>query len=187
MLRLILLAGLMLGEGPAAGQETILWFGSQAPTDLDQAALLQAVAVYTRDLRLTVRALAATRLAPTPAGAAQAVPLLRAADARLAFWCEGTAAMGQVVLYTVDANGALETHAIEGISAAGPELYRAIALKLRSVVADTGAPAGSEAAAGRAAPAAPGVAAPGAPGVAAPAAPPPPAQQPARSRRRSRR
>jgi hypothetical protein len=139
--RLILLAGLMVRDAPpAAAQETILWFGPQAPTDLDEAALLQAVAVYTRDLRLTVRAIAETRMPRTPAGGAKAVALLRDLDARLAFWCEGTSTSGDVVLYTVDAKGAIDAHPIQGTALAGPELYRAIALKLRSVVAGTEPP-----------------------------------------------
>jgi hypothetical protein len=145
VLRLILLAGLMIGEAPPAGQETILWFGSQGPTDLDEAALLQAVVVYTRDLRLAVRAIPETRIARTPAGGAKAATLLRDLDARLAFWCEGTSTSGDVVLYTVDGKGAIEAHPIQGTALAGPELYRAIALKLRSVVAGTEPPAEAEA------------------------------------------
>lgn len=140
VLRLILLAGLMLGEAPPAARETILWFGAQAPTDLDEGALLQAVAVYTRDLHLSVRAIAGTRIARTPEGAAQAVSLLKDSDAGLAFWCEGTSAAGDVALYTVDAKGSIEAHPIQGTGLGGPELYRAIALKLRSVVAGTEPP-----------------------------------------------
>jgi hypothetical protein len=142
----MLLAGLMLGEAPPAGQETILWFGSQGPTDLDETALLQAVAVYTRDLRLAVRAIPETRIARTPAGGARAGALLRDLDARLAFWCEGTSTSGDVVLYTVDGKGAIDAHPIQGTALAGPELYRAIALKLRSVVAGTEPPPTPEAA-----------------------------------------
>ena len=52
---------------PAPAAETVLWFGSAGP-GIDGVALLNAVTVYTRDLRLVVEAAAPT----PPAGAADA-------------------------------------------------------------------------------------------------------------------
>jgi hypothetical protein len=157
MLRLIVLAGVMAGEAAPAPTQTILWLGARAPVALDEAALLQAVAVYTRDLRIAVRSEAGTLELPpvrTTATAAQVVARLHEVGARLAFWCEAGIATGDIVLYTVDDRGAIEAHAISSPGLAGPELNRAVALKLRSVLAGTeppplpevaGAPAGAAA------------------------------------------
>src|SRR5580698_5500504 len=101
----------MAGEATPGPSETILWLGSRAPAALDETALLQAVAVYTRDLRIAVRSEAGTAaegpLARTPAGIAQLVARLRADGARVAFWCEAGAPGGDIVLYTVDDRGAI--------------------------------------------------------------------------------
>jgi hypothetical protein len=111
----------------------VLWFGSAGP-GIDGVALLNAVTVYTRDLRLAVEAAAPT---PPPASAADAAgpaSVLRARRARLGFWCAAGGARRTVVITTIDRAGRIESHTIEETPADEPDLYRAIALKLRTVV-----------------------------------------------------
>jgi hypothetical protein len=118
---------------PAAAAETVLWFGSAGP-GIDGVALLNAVTVYTRDLRLAVEAAEPT---PPPAGAADVAgpaAILRARRARLGFWCVAEGARRTVVITTIDRAGRIESHTIEDTPADEPDLYRAIALKLRTVV-----------------------------------------------------
>jgi hypothetical protein len=118
---------------PAAAAETVLWFGSAGP-GIDGVALLNAVTVYTRDLRLAVEA---ADPMPPPAGAADAAgpaAILRARRARLGFWCAAEGARRTVVITTIDRAGRIESHTIEDTPADEPDLYRAIALKLRTVV-----------------------------------------------------
>jgi hypothetical protein len=186
-----LLVALGTTSPPAPGGAVVLWLGPFDGGSLDGAALLETVAVYTRDLNLETRT--ATGVAP-PAPAARAAgrdaeagAAVRARGARLGFWCEPASDGKATSLIIVDAEGRVEVRVIDG-AGPGPELYRAIALKLRAVLAAT---IGPEAAASRAAPApapapetpapAPAAAAapPAAPAVAAPtattvAAPPPP-------------
>jgi hypothetical protein len=118
---------------PPAAAETILWFGATGP-GVDGVALLNAVTVYTRDLRLAVEVADPT---PPPADAADAAApaaILRARRARLGFWCEAHADRRTIVITTVDRGARVESHAVENAAAGEPDLYRAIALKVRTVV-----------------------------------------------------
>jgi hypothetical protein len=152
----------LLAAEPAAAAssgETILWFGPSSPA-VDGAALLDAVSVYTRDLRVAVSAVEGVPAPAAPDARARAVAEMRARGARLGFWCEaqagGDAAM---ILTTVDPAGRLEARPVEGKRSERPELYRAVALKLRAALAavvagETAAPAGPNATPSVAAPAA---------------------------------
>ena len=136
-----------------ADAQTILWFRSADTATIDARALLDAVAVYTRDLGLEVRAAPEATPVPADASAATAATAtLRAQGARLGFWCELRAGADVAVLTVVAPDGHLELHLVERTGAQEAELYRAIGLKLRSVLTGTATP---EPAPRRAAPPAP--------------------------------
>ena len=117
--------------------------GSFEPGALDGAALLEAVSVYTRDLSLWRRAPATDVPPPTPAWRdagvdAAAGAAIRAHGARLGFWCEPATDFARTTtLIIVDGQGRLEVRVVDSAGLDGPELYRAIALKLRAVLAAT--------------------------------------------------
>jgi hypothetical protein len=124
-----------------AGGETVLWFRSADAPTIDGRALLDAVGVYTRDLGLTVRAAPDPVAVPADAPSARdAAAALRAQGARLGFWCEMRAGADVAVLTVVAADGHLELHVVERTGAHEAELYRAIGLKLRSVLTGTAIP-----------------------------------------------
>jgi hypothetical protein len=155
----------------AANESTILWFRSADTASIDARALLDAVAVYTRDLGLAVRTAAEPTAVPADAASARAAAsALRAQGARLGFWCEMRVGAENAVLTVVAPDGHLELHTVERTGAQEAELYRAIGLKLRSVLVGTATP---EPAPPRPPPAAPPPAAATDSGVrAVPAAPP---------------
>lgn len=154
---------------PSSESQTVLWFRSADAAAIDGRALLDAVAVYTRDLGLTVRTAAGTRAVPADAAAAaDAAATLRAQHARLGFWCEMRPGADVAALAVVATDGHLELHLVERAGAHEAEQYRAIALKLRSVLVGTATPE-------------PTVVVPAAPPPAPPpprAPPPPPAASP---------
>jgi hypothetical protein len=166
-----LLLALQAPAAPPAGgrgEQTILWFRSADAATVDERALLDAVAVYTRDLGVAVRP--APEPLPVPAetsATAAAAAALRAQGARLGFWCETRPGAALAVLTVVALDGHLELHLVERTAAPEAELYRAIGLKLRSVLAGTATPEP-----------APAPRAPPPPAAAAPA-PPVPAPAPA--------
>lgn len=135
----IALLAALAGATPAAsGNPIVLWLGPFDAGGIDGRALLEAVAVYTRDLNLETRT--ATGIAP-PAAAARAIgrdpaagAAIRAQGARLGFWCEPAPDGQTTSLLMVDDDGRLELRVVEG-AGPGPELYRAIALKLRALLA----------------------------------------------------
>ncbi len=138
-------------------QAVVLWFRSADAATIDTRALLDAVAVYTRDLGLAVRAAADPRPVPADAPSArEAADALRKQGARLGFWCEMRPGADVAVLTIVGADGHLELHLVERTGAHEAELYRAVGLKLRSVLTGTAIPEAPR-----------------------PAAPPPPAASPA--------
>jgi len=138
------LMGALLGAGApptVAGDPVVLWLGSFEPGALDGAALLEAVSVYTRDLSLETRT-ATDVPPPTPAARdagvdAAAGAAIRAHGARLGFWCEPATDARTTALIIVDGQGRLEVRLVDSAGLDGPELYRAIALKLRAVLAAT--------------------------------------------------
>jgi hypothetical protein len=125
----------------AAGEKAILWFRSADAATIDARALLDAVAVYTRDLGLAVQAVPEAAPVPSDASAATAATAtLRAQGARLGFWCELRPGADVAVLTVVAPDGHLELHLVERTGAHEAELYRAIGLKLRSVLTGTATP-----------------------------------------------
>ena len=138
------LAVALLGAGSPpmpAGDPVVLWLGSFEAGALDGAALLEAVSVYTRDLSLETRT--ATDVPPPTSAAreagidAAAGVAIRAHGARLGFWCEPAADGKTTTLIIVDGEGRLEVRLVDSAGLDGPERYRAIALKLRAVLAAT--------------------------------------------------
>lgn len=171
LFRSIALLVALAGAAPssAAGNPVLLWLGPFDDGGLDGAALLEAVSVYTRDLSLETRRATGIAL-PAPAARAAgrdpaAGAAIRAQGARLGFWCEPAADGKTTSLIMVDGDGRLELRVVDG-AGPGPELYRAIALKLRALLA---------ASIGPEAPAAPVEA----PALAGPEATAPPAAPPA--------
>jgi hypothetical protein len=126
------------------GEQTVLWFRSPDATmaaAIDARALLDAVAVYTRDLGVSVRVAGEAAVVPADVPAAgRAAATLRAQGARLGFWCEMRPDGEIAVLTVVAPDGHLELHLVERTGAHEAELYRAIGLKLRSVLTGTATP-----------------------------------------------
>jgi hypothetical protein len=135
VLGLMLLAPLVAATGAPAAEpapsssQTVLLLAPPESAGIDARALLEAAAVYTRDLRLTIRTAPVGFAGATPA---EVAALVRAEAARVAFWCRPLAARREVVLYTVDGQGTVTRLVIEGSPRDGPELYRVVALKLRA-------------------------------------------------------
>jgi hypothetical protein len=134
----------LLGAGApptAAGDPVVLWLGPFESSALDSAALLEAVSVYTRDLSLETRTATDVPL-PTPAARlagvdAAAGAAIRAHGARVGFWCEPGPDATTTALIIVDRQGHLAVRTVASAGLDGPELYRAVALKLRAVLAAT--------------------------------------------------
>ncbi|HEY7375456.1 MAG TPA: hypothetical protein VIF57_25080 [Polyangia bacterium] len=125
----------------ATGDQTILWFRTPDAAPIDARALLDAISVYTRDLGLSVRTAAETRAVPSDAASASdAVATLRAQGARLGFWCELRPGGDVAALTVVETDGHVEQHLVERTGAHEAEQFRAIALKLRSVLVGTASP-----------------------------------------------
>jgi len=124
-----------------SGAPVLLWLGPFDSPSLDGPSLLEAVAVYTRDLNLETRAASDI---PLPAPAARAAgkdgaagSALRSHGARLGFWCDPARDGRSTTLLTVDTDGRLEARVVEAAGLDRAELNRAIALKLRAVLAAT--------------------------------------------------
>jgi hypothetical protein len=134
----------LLGAGSPsapAGDPVVLWLGPFDSGALDGAALLEAVSVYTRDLSLETRTATDVPL-PTLAARDAGVDVaagaaIRAHGARLGFWCEPAPDLKTTALIIVDGQGRLEVRVVDSAGLDGPELHRAIALKLRAVLAAT--------------------------------------------------
>ena len=131
-LALALLIGGASARADAA--QAIVFLGGARPA-LDDARLLDAVAVYTRDLRLEVhRRPGAAPGEITAQSLGAVVALVRGERARLAFWYVVRPA-GDTVLYTVGLDGERPlVNALPVAGGPGPELDRALALKLRAIL-----------------------------------------------------
>jgi hypothetical protein len=155
--------------------ESLIWFGPADPPGLDPRALLDAVATYTRDLRLAITEVGELPDAPAldaPDAADRGAAILRARGARLGFWCAAAGDGHGVALRTVDRGGRTTSGTVPGADGDRAELYRALALKLRAVLVAT---ASAETAAATAPPPPP---APPTPTAAAIAVTAPPAPRP---------
>ena len=121
---------------PPPDSRFILFLGAkQDRATLDEAALLDAVAIYTRDLGVTVLRSNDRRraLAETPA-LAEVSELLRSRNARLAFWCQARADGRSIELVVTDGRRYTIRDAFGQDGPAGSEIYRAIALKVRAAL-----------------------------------------------------
>ncbi len=125
---------LLSASARAEAAQAIVFLGGARPA-LDDARLLDAVAVYTRDLRLEVhRRPGAAPGEVTAQTLGAVVALVRGEQARLAFWYVVRPA-GDTVLYAVGLDG--ERPLVSALPVAGgpgPELDRALALKLRAIL-----------------------------------------------------
>ena len=124
-----------------SGDPVVLWLGPFDAGALDGAALLDAVSVYTRDLNLETRTALDVPL-PTPAALAAGMDAAAGAaiqgrGGRLGFWCAPSPDAKTTALIIVDGQGRLEVRLVDSAGLDGPELSRAIALKLRAVLAAT--------------------------------------------------
>ena len=154
--KLIVLAGDDLTPGgqpillPSEARSILFLGAKDERTNLDEAALLDAVAIYTRDLGVTVVRSNDRRrtLGATPA-LTEISELLRSQNATLAFWCQGRADERSVELVVTDGRRYTTRHTFGQESPAGSGIYRAIALKLRSALTGPGAPSPGAAAASR--------------------------------------
>jgi hypothetical protein len=172
---LLALALALAAAAPPTGAPVLLWLGPFDTGAIDGPSLLEAVAVYTRDLNLETRTASdipppasAARVLGRDAGAGAAI---RAHGARLGFWCEPTPDGKTTNLVTVDADGRLEARLVDAAGLDRAELNRAIALKLRAVLAATIGPELLGPATKPPAPPAPPAASPASPSPVAPIAP----------------
>ena len=119
-------------ETPSPGGPAIVFFSHPEKRLLDEALLLDAVSIYTRDLGLTVqRSGGMPSLNGASAPTDDVVAVLRARAARIGFWCLVAADGRSIELVVVDVRKQVthQTFAVDGVP--GPDLYRAMALKLR--------------------------------------------------------
>jgi hypothetical protein len=125
---------LVADEEPPRAGDLVLFLAPAEPEGLDVRALLDAVAIYTRDLGARVQLLPELPPAPATTFRARALALLRARAARLAFWCAPGADNRSIGLRSLDAQGILRAEVVAGSGPEGPDLHRAIALKLRAIL-----------------------------------------------------
>jgi hypothetical protein len=144
---LILFAPLLLATADepapgAPGGQTIVFFSRAEKRALDEALLLDAVAIYTRDLGLSVvRVEDPPPSFLIPSTTDDAVAVLRARSARLGFWYQVAPDGRSLELFTVDGRKQMTRQPFANEPAPGVDLYRAIALKIRVMVVGAEAPA----------------------------------------------
>jgi hypothetical protein len=143
----MLFAPLLLATGDeptpgAAGGQAIVFFSRPEKRVLDEGLLLDAVAIYTRDLGLSVvRVEDPPPSFLVPATTDDAVAVLRARSARLGFWYQAAPDGRSLELFTVDGRKQMTRQPFVNDVAPGVDLYRAIALKIRVMVVGAEAPA----------------------------------------------
>jgi hypothetical protein len=131
--RWAILVGLVALAAPPAAAETLLFLRAPAQTEAEVSAVLEQVAIYTRDLGVAISVRSEAPPATVTGGAiAATAALARAAGARLVFWYAPRIGEAGTVLYTVGGDGVRDTHAL--IVAGAADLPRVLALKLRAVV-----------------------------------------------------
>jgi len=124
-------------EAPADGQ-AFLFLGPPERADktgVDERLLLDAVAIYTRDLGIALLQVPGKQ--PTtlsPAAVDEVAARIRARGARLAFWCQLAPGGRQIELVTVDARRSLSRYPFDPDASSKSDLYRSIALRLRAVL-----------------------------------------------------
>jgi hypothetical protein len=125
-------------------QDLVLFLAPAAKSGVDVHALLDAVATYTRDLRVRVQLVRTDELAAGAGARGAAAGLVRARAARLAFWCAPGTEAGSVVMYTVDSRGTMRRDVVDGPGSGAAELHRAVGLKVRALLAGEAAPEAAE-------------------------------------------
>lgn len=136
------LIALAADDLPPAGQSIVFLGRADDRTILDEASLLDAVAIYTRDLGVAVLRSAGRRPALSGASSAEEVAtLLRSRNARLAFWCRTSADGRAFELLIADTRRNISRYAFPLEGPPGPELYRSVALTLRATLTGPEAPA----------------------------------------------
>jgi len=124
---------LLLGVPAWAGPRTlVLLHATQSAAD--DAALAQAVSIYTRDLDYDVQLGGDVTPEITPEGLGRVITWVRARGVRMAFWAESHR-RDEAVLYAVGiANGRVAMNALRVAGVVGHEMHRALALKVRAVL-----------------------------------------------------
>ena len=140
---------------PNAAPDLVLLVTPAEKAGVAPQALLDSVAIYTRDLRVRVQLVrddAIASEASSPSGARDAAAaLLRTRGARLAFWLLPGAESRSLALFVLDARGVLRKDLVSGAGphqggspsgdAGAEDLNRAVALKLRAILTgDDGPP-----------------------------------------------
>jgi hypothetical protein len=136
-LGLVLLSLAVAAQARAGARTLILLHGTQPAAE--DAALAQAVTIYSRDLDYEVQRSGDVVPEITPEGLGRVVAFVRQSGARMAFWAESRAATpprkNEAVLYAVgNVNGRIAINALRVRGVVGPELDRALALKVRAVL-----------------------------------------------------
>ena len=153
-------------DAPPDGQ-AFVFLGHVNTAVVDEHLLLDAVAIYTRDLGIAL--LQSPGKQPpglSPTSLDDVVALLRARGARWGFWCQLAPGGKQIELVTIDTRRTIARYPFDPESAPRSDLYRSMALRLRVTLvgADNGeAAAASPAGGGPSQPASPAPLAPVAP------------------------
>jgi len=122
-------------DAPPEGQAFVFLGGRADRTAVDERPLLDAVAIYTRDLGIAL--LQSPGAQPTSLSSAaldDVTALLRARGARLGFWCQLAPGGRQIELVTVDPRRSVARYSFDPESASKSDLYRSIALRLRATL-----------------------------------------------------
>jgi hypothetical protein len=135
---LLVLVSLAVAARARAGARTLVLLHSTQPAAED-AALAQAVTIYSRDLDYDVQRSDDVIPEITPEGLGRVVAFVRQSGARMAFWADPRAGTqprkNEAVLYAVgNINGRIAINALRVRGLVGPELDRALALKVRAVL-----------------------------------------------------
>ena len=134
-LLLITLSWCVAGQAAADAPTSIVFLESAQP-QLDDRALRDAVSIYTRDLGLTLASEGGAPVEITAASLGAVVTSVHASGRRGAFWYR-VRSDGTVVLYAVTSRDHPSVHALRVAGPATPDLYRALALKLRAVLTNS--------------------------------------------------
>lgn len=117
----------------AAGPRTLVLLHATQPA-ADDAALAQAVSIYTRDLDYDLQVGGDVAPEITPEGLGRVIAYVRGSGARMAFWTESHR-RDEAVLYAVGiVEGRVAMNALRVVGVVGHELHRALALKVRAVL-----------------------------------------------------
>ena len=135
LLAKLLFVDLAKPEEPPPEGQAFLFLGHAEKPVVDERLLLDAVAIYTRDLGVAlVQAPGKPPASVSPAALDEVAARLRARGARLGFWCQLAPGGRQIELVTVDTHHALTRYAFDPESSSKSDLYRSIALRLRAIL-----------------------------------------------------